>query len=86
MLYYDINESEVHTMSNREFAKSLIDQISDAKLLYVIPYLQGASLSDEIPNAETLEAVDEVQAMIDSGRGEHFAGATSDVLDMLLEE
>ena len=56
MLYYDINESEVHTMSNREFAKSLIDQISDAKLLYVIPYLQGASLSDEIPNAETLEA------------------------------
>ena len=54
MLYYDINESEVHTMSNREFAKSLIDQISDAKLLYVIPYLQGASLSDEIPNAETV--------------------------------
>ena len=37
-------------MSNRELAKSLLDQISDAKLLYVIPYLQGASLSDETPN------------------------------------
>lgn len=86
MLYYDINESEVHTMSNREFAKSLIDQISDAKLLHVIPYLQGASLSDEIPNAETLEAMEEVQAMIDNGKGEHFDGATSDFLDMLLEE
>ena len=86
MLYYDINESEVHTMSNREFAKSLIDQISDAKLLYVIPYLQGASLSDEIPNAETLEAMEEVQAMIDNGKAEHFDGATSDFLDMLLEE
>ena len=73
-------------MSNREFAKSLIDQISDAKLLYVIPYLQGASLSDEIPNAETLEAMEEVQAMIDTGKGEHFDGATSDFLDMLLEE
>ena len=37
-------------MSNRELAKTLIDQISDAKLLYVISYLQGASLSDETPN------------------------------------
>ena len=35
-------------MSNREFAKTLIDQISEAKLIYVIPYLQGAALSDEI--------------------------------------
>ena len=30
-------------MSNRELAKSLLDQISDAKLLYVIPYLQGVT-------------------------------------------
>ena len=37
-------------MSNREFAKALIDQISEAKLIYVIPYLQGAALSDEVPN------------------------------------
>ena len=42
------------TMSNRELAKQLIDQISDAKLLYVIPYLQGATIPDEIPNAETI--------------------------------
>lgn len=46
-------------MSNRELAKNLIDQISDAKLLYVIPYLQGAALADETPNAETLEAMAE---------------------------
>lgn len=73
-------------MSNRELAKSLIDQISDAKLLYVIPYLQGASLSDEIPNTETLEAIAEVQTMINSGAGEHFNGSTSDFLAMLSEE
>ena len=73
-------------MSNRELAKSLIDQISDAKLLYVIPYLQGASLSDEIPNEETLEAMAEVQTMIDSGTGEHFDGSTADFLTMLSEE
>ena len=54
-------------MSNRELAKSLIDQISDAKLLYVIPYLQGASLSDETPKSETFVDMCEVVAMIVSG-------------------
>lgn len=73
-------------MSNRELAKSLIDQISEAKLLYVIPYLQGASLSDETPNSETLEAMAEVQAMIETGAGEHFDGSTADFFAMLLEE
>ncbi|GFI17815.1 MAG: hypothetical protein HFI43_04730 [Lachnospiraceae bacterium] len=72
-------------MSNRELAKNLIDQISDAKLLYVIPYLQGAALADETPNAETLEAMAEVQDMIESGAGEHFTGLTSDFLAMLAE-
>ncbi len=63
-------------MSNRELAKSLIDQISDAKLLYVI----------ETPNRETLEAMAEVQAMIETDAGEHFDGSTSDFLAMLSEE
>lgn len=49
----EILKKEVQIMSNRELAKNLIDQISDAKLLYVIPYLQGASLSDETPNTNT---------------------------------
>ena len=73
-------------MSNLVLAKQLIDQISDAKLLYVIPYLQGASLSDETPNSETLEAMAEVQAMIETGAGEHFDGSTSDFFAMLSEE
>ena len=73
-------------MSNREFAKNLIDQISDAKLLFVIPYLQGASLSDETPNAETLEAMAEVQEMIENGTRELFEGSTADFFAMLSEE
>ena len=41
-------------MSNREYAKNLIDQIPENKLLYIIAYLQGAAVPDETPNAETL--------------------------------
>lgn len=36
-------------MSEREFAKTLIDQIPESRLYYVIAYLQGAV----IPDAET---------------------------------
>lgn len=73
-------------MSNRELAKSLIDQISETKLFYVIPYLQGAALSDDVPNSETLEAMAEVQTMIQTGTGEHFDGTTADFLAMIAEE
>ena len=73
-------------MSNRELAKSLIDQISEAKLFYVIPYLQGAALSDDVPNAETLAAMAEVQTMIQTGAGDHFDGSTADFLAMMAEE
>lgn len=70
-------------MSNRDFAKSLIDRIPESKLLYIIAYLQGAAVPDEIPNAETMEAMEEVENMIASGQGEHFAGDTGDYLRMI---
>ncbi|MGN0407698.1 MAG: hypothetical protein ACI4EJ_05530 [Bacteroides sp.] len=73
-------------MSNRELAKSLIDQISESKLSYVIPYLQGAALPDNIPNPETLEAMSEVQSMIQTGTGEHFDVSTADFLSMIAED
>ncbi len=72
-------------MSNRDLAKSLIDQIPDSKLFYVISYLQGAAVPDETPNAETLEAMAEIQHMIESGAGEHFKDSTSDFLSILAE-
>ena len=68
-------------MSNRELAKQLIDQISDAKLLYVIPYLQGATIPDEIPNAETIASIAELE-----GGGTLFTGATEALFAELMEE
>lgn len=48
-------------MSNRDIAKNLIDQIPEGKLIFIIPYLQGAAIPNEIPNAETLEAFAELE-------------------------
>lgn len=68
-------------MSNRDFAKSLIDQIPESKLLYVVAYLQGAALPDETPNAETLEAFGE----LDNGGGHRFTGTTEQLFSELME-
>ncbi|MCD7743989.1 MAG: hypothetical protein LUI13_01640 [Lachnospiraceae bacterium] len=73
-------------MSNRDYAKSLIDQIPETRLIYVVSYLQGAAIPDETPNAETLEAIAEVDDMIHVGAGEHFSGSTEDFLASLLED
>ncbi len=44
-------------MSSKEIAKNLIDQIPESKMYYIIAYLQGAAIPEEIPNAETMEAM-----------------------------
>ncbi len=69
-------------MSNREFAKILIDQIPDSKMYYVVAYLQGISVPDEIPNAETLASMEELER----GGGTVFTGSTADLFAELMEE
>lgn len=69
-------------MSNREFAKSLIDQIPESKMYYIIAYLQGAAIPEEIPNEETLEAF----AEIENGGGTLFTGSTEALFAELIEE
>lgn len=69
-------------MSNREFAKSLIDQIPESKLYYIIAYLQGAAVPEEMPNAETLEAF----AELENGGGTLFTGSTEALFAELMEE
>lgn len=69
-------------MSNREFAKNLIDQIPESKLFYVISYLQGAAIPEEIPNEETLEAM----AELENGGGIRFTGSTEDLFAELSQE
>lgn len=68
-------------MSTRDFAKSLIDQIPDSRLYYVISYLQGAAVPDETPNIETLEAI----AELESGGGHRFSGSTEQLFSELME-
>ena len=69
-------------MSNREFAKTLIDQIPENRLFYVISYLQGAAVPDETPNAETIEAFTE----LDNGGGHPFNRTTEKLFSELMEE
>ena len=69
-------------MSNRELAKSLIDHIPEGRLFYVISYLQGAAVPDENPNAETREAITE----LDNGGGHSFTGSTEQFFAELMEE
>ena len=75
-------------MSARELAKSLIDQVPENKLLYIIAYLQGAALPDDVetPNAKTLAAIEEVENMIETGKGEHFEGSTAALFAQLAAE
>ena len=69
-------------MSYKEFAKSLIDQIPDSKMCYIVAYLQGAAVPDETPNAETIAAI----AELESGGGTVFTGSTEALFAELMEE
>ena len=73
-------------MSNRELAKSLIDQIPESKLPFIIAYLQGAAIPEKIPNTDTLEAMKEVEEMIQTGKGQHFQGTAKNFTNMLLSD
>jgi len=67
-------------MSNRDIAKNLIDQIPEGKLFYIIAYLQGAAVPEETPNAETLEAMQELE----NNGGHKFSGSTGDLFAELM--
>lgn len=69
-------------MSYKEMAKSLIDQIPDSKLYYIIAYLQGSAVPEEIPNAETFASMDELE----NGGGTLFTGSTEALFAELMEE
>lgn len=68
-------------MSYKELAKSLIDQIPDSKMCYIVAYLQGAAVPEEVPNAETIASIDELE----SGGGTLFNGSTEELFAELME-
>jgi len=78
----DIILRRLDSMGNKELAKNLIDQIPEGKLLYIIPYLQGAAIPDNLPNSDTIEAIEEIE----NGRGHAFKGSTEDLFKKLMED
>lgn len=68
-------------MSYKELAKSLIDQIPDSKMCYIVAYLQGAAVPEEVPNAETIASIDELE----SGGGTLFNGSTEELFAELMK-
>lgn len=73
-------------MSDRERAIQLLNAVPDYKIEYVIAYLQGMIVGEEIPNSETLEAFAEVDEMKKDGSGQHYSGSTKEFLNKLLED
>lgn len=69
-------------MEARELAKSLIDKIPESRLFCVISYLQGAAIPDELPNAETRAAFEELA----NGGGKSFSGPTEDLFKELSQD
>lgn len=68
-------------MSNKELAIQLLDKVPESKMYYIIGILEGAAIPEsEIPNAETLAAMKELE----DGGGECFD--TLDELWASLEE
>lgn len=78
-------------MSNRELCVSMLDSFTDAQLGNVAAMLQTMkkaiedAMGGDIPNAETVEALTEVDTMIANGTGEHFTGTTADFFKQLAE-
>lgn len=76
-------------MSNRERAVAMIDSFPDDQLDNVIAMLQTMkqaiedALTADTPNAETIAAMQEVNEMIRTGKGQHFQGSAAEFFAML---
>ena len=75
-------------MSEMERASSLLGMVPQYKLGYVIAYLQGivagiTADQEDVPNAETIAAMQEVNEMIRTGSGQHFQGTAEEFFAML---
>lgn len=67
-------------MSEKEKAVALLEKVPEYKMGYVIAYLQGIT-ADE-PNAETLEALEEVKRM----KADPSIGKSYSNVDEMMEE
>lgn len=79
-------------MSNREKCVAMLDSFTDDQLVNVAVMLQTMKQVIEdantrnIPNAETIAAMEEVNNMIRTGSGQHFKGSAEEFFAMLDDE
>lgn len=78
-------------MSEMERASALLSMVPEYKLGYAIAYLQGliagiTADQKDIPNAETIAAMQEVNEMIRTGSGQHFQGSAEEFFALLDSE
>ena len=67
-------------MSDREQALEIIRVMPEYKVTALLGFLRAF---EDIPNAETIAAMQETDEMIRTGGGQHFTGATADFFAML---
>lgn len=74
-------------MSMMERCAAALKQVPESKLGYLFAYIQGLTADvdgqEDIPNAETIAAMQEVNEMIRTGSGQHFQGPAEDFFAML---
>lgn len=78
-------------MSNREQIIQVVNHMPESILGYVLAYIQGlvtniTNAQEDIPNAETIAAMQEVDEMIRTGSGERWQGSTADLFAAILAE
>lgn len=79
-------------MSNRDICVSMLDDFTDAQLVNVAAMLRTMkqtiidAVYSEVPNAETVAAMQEVNEMIRTGSGERWQGSTADLFAAILAE
>lgn len=76
-------------MSNRDICVSMLDDFTDAQLVNVAAILRtlkqtiADAVYSEVPNAETVAALQEGDEMLRTGKGQHFQGTAKEFFAML---
>lgn len=69
-------------MSTREQAQIILNSLSEEQLAAFVTLFGGINSSSDTPNAQTLEAMQELE----SGGGTLFKGTTEELFSKLLED
>jgi hypothetical protein len=74
-------------MSDREQVLQIVNEMPDYKVSGLLGLLRAFLFdNEEVPNAETVAAMQEVNEMIRTGSGERWQGSTADLFEAILAE